>query len=140
MEKSLLCIRPAALLSILLLFATTWGMAGPGKLLSGPPEWFSGKFGTTFLATFPGLTVSFYSLALGEVAAAVLALLALLRLEFLPGRSTAFTQWMLVLSLLLFVQLGFGQRLVQEFNSAASLFFYFGATLLALTYVRREGA
>jgi hypothetical protein len=86
------------------------------------------------------LTVSYYSLAIGETIAALLALVALVRLEFLPGRSTVWTQWMLVLSLLLFVQLGFGQRLVQEFNGAASLFFYYGATLLALAYVRRADA
>jgi hypothetical protein len=140
MEKSLVWVRPAVLLSILLLFLCTWGLAGPGKLFSGVPEWFAGKFGSTFLAAFPGLTVSYYSLAIGETIAALLALVALVRLEFLPGRSTVWTQWMLVLSLLLFVQLGFGQRLVQEFNGAASLFFYYGTTLLALAYVRRADA
>lgn len=136
MEKSLVWIRPAALLAILLLFLSTWGLAGPGKLTSAPPAWFADKFGPTFLGTFPGITASYYSIALGETLAALLALVALVRLEFLPGRPTVVTQWMLVLSLFIFAQLGFGQRLVQEFNSAASLFFYFGATLLALVYVR----
>jgi hypothetical protein len=133
-------VRSAALLSIILLFLSTWGLAGPGKLTGGLPPWFADKFGSTFLATFPGLTVSFYSVVLGEVLAALLALVALVRLEFLPGRSTAFTQYTLVASLFLFAQLGFGQRLVQENSGAASLFFYFGATLLALIFVRqREG-
>jgi hypothetical protein len=138
MEKLNHWIRPAALLSILLLFATTWGLAGPGKLASGMPSWFGETFGKTFLATFPGLTLSYYSLAVGETVAFLLALAALVRLEFLPRRSTLVTQVMLVASLLIFVQLGFGQRLVREFDSAANLFFYFGFTLLALSYVRRN--
>lgn len=140
MEKSLTWIRPVAVLAILLLFLTTWGLAGPGKLFSSPPAWFSEKFGATFLGTFPGIPASYYSIAIGETLAALLALAALLRREFLPGRVTVLTQWMLVLSLLIFAQLGFGQRLVGEFNSAASLFFYFGATLLALIFVRAREA
>ena len=138
MEKLHLWIRPAALLSILLLFASTWGIAGVGKLASGMPPWFGETFGKTFLATFPGLTLSYYSLAIGETVAFLLALVALVRLEFLPNRSTLITQVMLVVSLVLFIKLGFGQRLVKEFDSAANLFFYFGVTLLALDFVRRK--
>ncbi len=138
MEKLNIWIRPAALLSILLLFASTWGLAGIGKLISGMPPWFGETFGKTFLATFPGLTISYYSLAIGETVAFLLALVALVRLEFLPGRSKIITQVMLVISLALFLKLGFGQRLVKEFDSAASLFFYFGVTLLALDFVRRK--
>jgi hypothetical protein len=131
--------RSAALLSILLLFLSIWALAGPGKLASGGvPEWFAGKFGGTFLATCPGLWLSYYSIAVGETLAAVLALAALLRLEFLPGRPRCFTVLTIVLSLLLFVQLGFGQRLTGDAAGAASLVFYFGATLVALMFVRSE--
>jgi uncharacterized protein GlcG (DUF336 family) len=42
---------------------------------------------------------------------------------------------MLVWSLFVFVQLGFGQWLTGEFNGTAQLFAYFGGTLVALHYV-----
>jgi hypothetical protein len=131
--------RCGALLSILLLFLVTWGLAGPKKLFSsGVPEWFTGKFGETFLATVPGMWVSFYSVALFETVAALLALIALVRLEFLPRRALDFTYATVVASLLIFVQLGFGMRLVADHAGAASLFFYFGATLVTLLFVRQN--
>lgn len=97
-----------------------------------------GRFGETFLAQFPGMWVSFFSIAAGEALAALLALVAVVRLEFLPGRDRSFTLATIVLSLLLFVQLGFGLRLVGDNAGAANLFFYFGATLVALHFVRSE--
>jgi hypothetical protein len=131
-------IRTGTLFAILLLFGSMWGLAGLTKLFGGLPPWFAESFGGTFLASFPGLVISFYSLVVFEVMAFVLVLVALVRGEFLPGRSTLITQAMLVVSLLLFVKLGFGQRLIGEFSGAASLFFYFAGTLLALDFVRKK--
>jgi hypothetical protein len=42
---------------------------------------------------------------------------------------------MLVWSLFVFIQLGFGQWLTSEFNGAFQLFVYFGVTLVALQLV-----
>lgn len=125
--------------SVLLAYLSMWGLAGPQKLFAGgPPEWFVGQFGETFLASFPGLGASFFSLALGETVAAALALVALVRGEFLSGKTKTFTLLTLVVSLLLFVQLGFGLRLVSDFDGAAKIFFYFGATLVALMFTQAE--
>jgi hypothetical protein len=128
--------RNVKLLPIYLLFLTTWAMAGAGKLMSGGvPDFFTEKFSATFLASFPGLTTSFYSIAIAEVLAAILFLIALVNREFLPGVAKTWTKLALWLSLLIWVQLGFGMRLTMDFGGAASLFFYFGATLIALFYV-----
>ena len=59
--------RGGALLAINLLFLSIWGFAAISKLMDGIPPWFDGKFGKTFLASFPGLTVTFWALAVSEV-------------------------------------------------------------------------
>jgi len=128
-------VRAAALLAINLLFVTVWGFAAIAKLLSGMPSWFPGKFGKTFLGTFPGLTATFWLLALSESLALVLALVALLRLEFRERKPATFLPAMLAWSLFVFVQLSFGQWLTNEFNGAFQQFMYFTGTLLALQFV-----
>jgi hypothetical protein len=128
-------IQRGALLAINLLFLMVWGFTGIGKLLSGLPSWFGEKFGQTFLARFPGLAASFWLLTAAEVLAFSLALSALARLVFLPRRPPTCLAWMLVWSLFVFVQLGFGQWLTSEFTGTFQLFAYFGVTLVALQFV-----
>ena len=59
--------RSGPLLAINLLFLILWGFAGIGKFLNGMPEWFPDKFGPTILGKFPGVTASFWMLAMAEV-------------------------------------------------------------------------
>lgn len=123
-------------LSITLLYAMTWSLAGFPKLFGGGvPPWFGETFGNTFLASFPGLWLSFYSIAVGEVIAALLAIGSLLRREFLEGRDRPLFIATLVVSLFLFLQLGFGKRLIADHEGAAQLFYYFIATLIPLSLV-----
>ena len=128
-------LRIAALLAINLLFLMVWGFTGIGKLIDGPPAWFPEKFGATILAKFPGLTATFWLLAIGEVLAFGLAAAALVRGEFLGKRPPALLAAMLVWSLFLFVQLGLGQWLTAEFNGTQQLFMCFCGTLIALGFV-----
>jgi hypothetical protein len=128
-------MRSAALLAINLLFLMVWGFTGLGKLFSGPPSWFPDKFGQTVLARFPGLTASFWLLALAELLAFALAAIALLRGEFINRRPPTWLTAMLTWSLFVFVQLGFGQWLTAEYNGTFQLFTYFGVTLVALQFV-----
>ncbi len=130
--------RGAALLAINLLFLMVWGFTGIGKVIAGPPAWFPEKFGATILASFPGLAVTFWLLALGEVLAFVLAAAALVRGEFLGRRPPRLLVAMLVWSLFLFVQLGLGQWLTSEFNATQQLFMYFCGTLICLGFVAPE--
>ena len=132
--------RRGALLAINLLFLMVWGFAGVGKILSGVPSWFGDKFGSTILASFPGLTASFWLLASAELLAFALALLALLRGEFIGRRPPTWLTAMLVWSLFVFIQLGFGQWLTAEYNGTFQLFAYFGVTLVALQFVAPTSA
>jgi hypothetical protein len=127
------------LLPVHLLLLITWALPGLGKLLGpGVPQGFADTFGATFLGTFPGITVSFYSIALLETFAAALALISLFRREFLPGRGLTWLKASLVTSLFIFVQLGFGKRLIQEHGDAATLFLYFCGTVVILFYVESQ--
>jgi hypothetical protein len=127
--------RCGALLAINLVFLMVWGFTGIGKLLAGMPPWFGDKFGQTLLARFPGLAASFWLLAAAEVLAFGLAVAALLRGEFLGRRPPTWLRTMLVWSLFVFIQLGFGQWLTAEYNGTFQLFAYFGVTLVALQVV-----
>lgn len=128
-------IRSGALLAINLLLLMVWGFAGLGKLASGEPPWFADKFGKTMLASFPGLTASFWLLTIAEVLAFGLAAVAILRVEFLERRAPLFLPAALVWSLFVFVQLGFGQWLTAEYNATHQLFMYFSGILVALYFV-----
>ena len=127
-----------ALLAINLLFLMIWGFTGIGKLIAGIPPWFGEKFGQTFFASFPGLSATFWILAISEVVAFVLAVLALATGEFLGRRAPRLLQLMLMWSLFVFVQLGFGQWLTSDFNATAQLFAYFSGTLVCLIYVESK--
>ena len=130
-------LRASTLLAINFLYLSIWGFAAIDKLLSGVPSWFDGKFGQTFLASVPGLTATFWMLAGSELLAFALAVLALVSAEFLEGKRMKYLPATLVWSLLVFVQLGFGQWLTKEFNGAFQQFMYFSGTLLALDCVLR---
>lgn len=130
--------RMGSLLAINLLFLMVWGFTGIGKIRNGMPSWFDSKFGKTFLAQFPGLTISFWLLAGAELLAFGLAAIALLRGEFLGRCRPTFLTAMLVWSLFVFVQLGFGQWLTSDFNGTFQLFTYFGITLLTLHFVKLD--
>ena len=127
-------LRPGALLAINLLFLMVWGFAATDKLLHGMPSWFGDKFGKTLLAKFPGVTGSFWLLALAELLAFALAGAALLRGDFLGRRAPMLLTAALVWSLFVFVQLGFGLWLTGDFAGGFQQFMYFSGTLVALHF------
>ncbi len=117
------------LLPVYALFLYTWIITGASKLFgAGVGESFKTDFGSTFLASFPGLTVTYYQIAVFELIAGVLFLVSLAKLEFLPKRAKTFLELGLFMSMVNFAMLGFGLRLIGRNDGAASLFFYFGAT------------
>lgn len=122
--------RSGPLLAINLMYLIIWGFAGIGKLVSGMPAYFPDKFGPTFMAKFPGLTATFWTLAMAEVIGFGLAVVALARLEFL--KEPLWLARMLTWSLFVFIMLAFGQWLTNEFNGTFQQFCYFSGTLLAL--------
>ncbi len=127
-------------LSITLLMLATWCLAGPPKFMGGGvPAWFVDSFGKSMLGTFPGMIVSYYSIAVLETLAGLGALAALLRGEVFRRQRAVWLEGTLVLSLLIFAQLGFGQRLVGDFDKAAMLFNYFSGTAVCLVLLRTLG-
>lgn len=130
--------RVGALLAINLLFIMMWGFAGVGKLMKGMPSWFESKFGSTILAKVPGLTISFWLLTASELLALLLAVIALLRGEFVGRFRPTWLSAMLVWSLFVFVQLSFGQWLTADSIGGFQTFAYFGLTLLTLHFVKLD--
>lgn len=127
-------VHPAVLkATIALLLAVTWVIPAWNKLSGGGvPPFFTERFGGTFLASFPGIPASFYSIAILEAVAGLLALASLASGEFLRS-GTPLLKAGVLLSGLVFVQLGFGLRLVGDNDGAASLFAYtVGALVMAL--------
>lgn len=130
-------VRGVAMLSMALLLMITWGFGGIAKLFSGGvPEWFSRPFESTFLVKFPGMTASFYSIAVLEALAAGLAFASAVTGEFVRGFRCVYLSASLLLSLGIFVQLSFGKQLIGDFAGAHDLYMYFSGTLLMLLGVR----
>lgn len=130
-------VRSVVFISVTLLLLITWGFGGVSKLLAGGvPEWFTKTFSETFLAGFPGLTASFYSIALLETLAGVLAFGSLVRGECIRAVRPALLYAALCLSLLLFVQLNFGNQLISNNSATHDLYMYFAGTLVMLGTVR----
>lgn len=130
-------IRATTFPLIALLLAMVWGFPGVGKFLSGGvPGWFSDQFGKTFLASFPGLFASYYSIATLETLAAIAAIASLLRAEFIRVACPVFLYLAITLSLLLFVQLNLGKQVVMDFAGIHDLYMYFAATLVMMGVVR----
>ncbi len=135
---------PLVRISAALLLCVTWILPAWNKLSSGGvPGGFAERFGGTFLASFPGIPVSFYSIALLEAAAGLLAIASLITGEFLPGKKAPLIKAAALLSTFVFIQLGFGLRLIGDNDGAANLFSYtIGAfvLLLALSWFEKQQA
>lgn len=82
--------------------------------------------------------MSFYLITFLETAVFFMMLISLFRLEWLKDSNKLYLRIGLTLSLFIFVILGYGLRMSGDFGGAANLFFYFGATLIALFVVEKE--
>lgn len=126
MNSSLDRLTPLVVrLSAALLLAVTWVIPAYNKLSAGGvPPFFTERFGNTFLASFPGIPASFYLIAIAEAIAGLLAILSIVTGEFLGKRGAPLLKVATLFSLLIFIKLGFGLRLVGDNDGAASLFQY----------------
>lgn len=121
--------------AIYLMFGLTMALSSIEKITGSAPEWFTEQFGETLVATFPGLEVSWRLAGLLEVAVAALIIVSLAKLEFKPERPKSALKAALGVAAVTFMMLAVGQRISSEFAGAASLFFYFGATMATLLVV-----
>ena len=131
-------VRSGPLLAINIFFLLLWGFAGISKVISGYPDWFPQRFGSTFMTTFPGLKATYWMLTFAEVSAFGLALVALLRLEFL--REPLWLSRMLAWSLFVFIMLAFGLWLTKDPVGGFQQFCYFTGTTVTLFIVQWTAA
>ena len=104
----------------------------------GAPPWLAQMFEGTIVATFPGVNIAWWLIALVEGLVAVLVIVSIVRLEFLPERRKSWLILALSVSLVTFAMLAFGQNLVENHESVASLYTYFGATVIMILMVRTD--
>lgn len=126
-------------IAIQLLFTITFGLTSFSKWAEGGiPEHFTDRFSDSLLNLFPGgLFVSYYAIAIIETFALVLFVISIFKMEWLTDNKKIYLESGLILSLFIFVILGFGLRLIGDQGGAANLFLYFGATLVALFLVEQ---
>jgi hypothetical protein len=93
------------------------------------------QFAGTFLDTFPGTDAAWVILGILEFAVFLLLLASLVFLEFLPHREKLFLQLGLAVAMFTFACLAFGQTATKQFAGTASLYTYFGSTVVILILV-----
>ncbi len=129
-------------MAIQLLIMATFGLASLSKWSGvGIPDSFIGQFGETWLNALPGgLFLPFYTIVITETIAFLLAAVSFALGEWIKGRENSWLRYSLVLSLFIFVILGYGLRLTGQFGGASNAFFYFGTTLIALWYTDQRSS
>ena len=128
----------ATLLGVYLMVGGLMFYSGKEKLFDDngkAPQGIKDQFAGTFLATVPGTDLAWTILGIFEFGVFVLLVLSLIRLEFLPHRDKSILQVALSVALFTFACLAFGQTATQQFAGVASLYTYFGATVVILILV-----
>jgi hypothetical protein len=100
-----------------------------------PPAGVVQQFKGTFIDTFPGTHAAWIILGVLEFAVFAILVLSLVLLEFLPHRRKSAMQVALAIALITFACLAFGQTATNQFAGTASLYQYFGATVVILILV-----
>ena len=121
--------------AIYLMFGMTMGLSSVDKLTKDVPQWFSDQFQDTFVNSFPGLSVAWRVAGVLEVSVLILLVVSLVTLEILPKRRKSWLKLGLGVAAVTFMMLAIGRHITSQLDGAASLFFYFGATMATLLVV-----
>jgi hypothetical protein len=128
----------ATLVGVYLMVGGLMFYSGKEKLFDDnghAPQGVKDQFAGTFLSHFPGTDAAWVILGLLEFGVFVLLLLSLVFLEFLPHREKSLLQVGLAVAMLTFACLAFGQTATKQFAGTASLYTYFGSTVVILILV-----
>jgi hypothetical protein len=128
----------ATLVGVYLMVGGLMFYSGKEKLFDddgNAPQGIKDQFKGTFIDTFPGTDAAWVILGVLEFGVFVLLVASLIRLEFLPHRDKSFLQVGLAFALLTFASLAFGQTVTRQFSGTASLYTYFGSTVVILILV-----
>lgn len=100
-----------------------------------PPAPIKQQFDNSFIGTFPGIHAAWIILGVLEFAVFAIMVVSLFLAEFLPHRRKSAMQVALAVALITFACLAFGQTSTGQFSGSASLYQYFGATVVILILV-----
>jgi hypothetical protein len=128
----------ATLVGVYLMLGGLMFYSGKEKLFDddgNAPQGIKDQFKGTFIDTFPGTDAAWVILGLLEFCVFLILVGSLIRLEFLPHRDKSLLQVGLAVALLTFACLAFGQTVTRQFAGTASLYTYFGSTVVILILV-----
>jgi hypothetical protein len=128
----------AILVGVYLMVGGLMFYSGKEKLFDdngNAPQGIKTQFQGTFISHFPGTDAAWIILGVLEFAVFTILLLSLIRLEFLPHREKWLLQVGLSIAMLAFACLAFGQTATKQFSGTASLYTYFGSTVVILILV-----
>ena len=117
-----------------LMFYGFWEKAVGSGFQIAPP--LAAQFDQTFIGTFPGADVAWVVITVLEGVVFLLLLASLVTAEFRPSRRKPFLLTCLSMSLLVFGLLSLGQNATAQHESVASLYGYFGSTVILMLFVR----
>lgn len=117
-----------------LMFYGFWQKAVDGGFDIAPP--LAKQFDQTFIGTFPGADVAWVVITLLEGFVFLLLVASLATGEFRPSRRKPLLLTCLAAALLVFGLLSLGQNATASHESVASLYGYFGSTVILMLFVR----
>jgi hypothetical protein len=127
-----------ALAGVYLMQGALWYYGAYEKIIGGDleaPAGISKGFAGTFVDTFPGVGVAWGVISIAEALLVVGLAASLIRGEFLPGRAKPILMATLGGSVVVLGMLLFGQSMIGEHESVASLFTYGGVTFIMMGVV-----
>jgi len=117
-----------------LFFYGFWSKAIDGDFKVAPP--LEKQFDETIIGTIPGAGASWVIITILEGGVFLLLIASLATMEFRPSKRKPFLLTALAMALLVFGLLSFGQNATEQHESVASLYGYFGATVIIMLFVR----
>src|SRR5215216_3808608 len=112
-----------------LFFYGFWSKAIDGDFTIPPP--LEKQFDETIIGTIPGADASWVIITILEGLVFLLLIASLATMEFRPSKRKPFLLTSLAMALLVF-----GQNATEQHESVASLYGYFGATVIIMIFVR----
>jgi hypothetical protein len=117
-----------------LFFYGFWHKAVDGNFDIAPP--LAEQFDQTFIGTIPGAEAAWVIITIVEGLVFLLIVASLVTGEFRPSKRKPFLLTSLAMALLVFGLLAFGQTATEQHESVATLYGYFGATVIIMLFVR----
>jgi hypothetical protein len=122
-----------------LLLLSLWYYAAEEKIIANGfavPAAVTKQFDGSFIASVPGTSAAWVILAVLEAVVFLGFMVSLVRGEFLPHRSKPWLLGSAIGSLPVFALMVLGSSMTGQFDSVASQYTYFAATILVIAMVR----